>query len=231
LHPFRDYMCNRNKPILITGTARSGLSMIAGAVDFCGAFGGSDVDKSYTNKAIDTKLVRPRLVDANFDPSGQYPLPTSPCMPVLIDWKRNVLSHIKADKNTHWYYKDDKISLMWNTWFMAFPEAKWVLVSRNTHDTIISCMKTAYMSAYKDVETLKLVGVNNEYDGWANYLNSYLTFITSILKKVSNIYVIRPEQMVNGDYTVLYNLIEWLGLDWNSDVLSYMDKKLEKARR
>jgi len=36
---------------------------------------------------------------------------------------------------------------------------------------------------------------------------------------------------VTGDYQQMYETIEWLGLEWKSEVLNFIDPKLWKARR
>jgi hypothetical protein len=39
-----------------------------------------------------------------------------------------------------------------------------------------------------------------------------------------------PETMIHGDYSNLIELVDWLGLKWNCEVLSFMDSKLFKSR-
>jgi len=46
-----------------------------------------------------------------------------------------------------------------------------------------------------------------------------------------NCKVVWPERMVQGNYQQMYETIEWLGLRWKSEVLTFIDPKLWKARR
>ena len=41
-----------------------------------------------------------------------------------------------------------------------------------------------------------------------------------------NIKVIWPERMIYKDYRQLYELMEWLGLKWNSKALTFIDSLL-----
>ena len=77
-----------NDPIFITGCARSGTSMTAGVINYCGAFGGQVAGATknnrkgmFENNAIRELIVKPILRKHKFDPMGQNPLPDIPGFP------------------------------------------------------------------------------------------------------------------------------------------------------
>ncbi len=43
--------------------------------------------------------------------------------------------------------------------------------------------------------------------------------------------MIWPERMVWGDYQQMFDVVDWLGLEWNARTMNFIDPKLEKSRR
>lgn len=157
----------KQSPILITGCPRSGASMIAAAINVCGAFGGRmSKRKMFTNDRILEEVIEPYFSDIEADLLGQYPLPIVNSIP--INWKQKV-EQIMIDEGyqeSRWMYKDSKSSLVWPIWNYAFPNAKWIIVRRRTGDIIQSCLKTAFMIAFTYANNQRTIGVNTEQDGW-----------------------------------------------------------------
>jgi len=222
----------KQSPILITGIARSGGSMIAGAINVCGAFGGRmsvgvNVKRGmFENIRIREELVKPYFKVVGGDPDGQYPLPmfTTLC----INWKEEVERAIILDgyKSGAWMYKDSRLGLMWKEWYHAFPEAKWVIVRRRTGDVIQSCVKTGFMKAFKVEEIRNSINVQTEEQGWLWWVHECEKRFVEMINEGLNIKVIWPERMVYKDYRQLYELMEWLGLKWNSKALTFIDSLL-----
>ena len=84
-----------NDPILITGAARSGTSMVAGAINICGAFGGNmrgpnknNEKGMFENVRIVQNLTKPYLRGIGADQLGQYPLPDIFNLPIPSNWRR-----------------------------------------------------------------------------------------------------------------------------------------------
>jgi len=228
-------------PILITGIARSGGSMIAGAVNVCGAFGGhmaiSGDNKRgmFENIRIKEGLVKPYLISLNCDPEGQYPLLTVPV--VSKNWGRLVDKAMEADGYTDgpWMYKDSRMGLMWKTWSYAYPDAKWVIVRRRTGDVIQSCIKTGFMKAFKDEEKRNSINVQTEEQGWLWWVHQHEKCFVEMITEGLNCKVVWPERMLYKDYKQLCELIEWLGLEWKEEALCFIDSLLwgnkQKERR
>ena len=227
-------------PILITGAARSGTSMVAGSINICGAFGGkmSGANRNnekgmFENVRIRQGIVKPLLRQIGMDPLGQFPLPNIKKLPIPTDWKEQVERAIQDDGYVDgpWMYKGAKMCLMWPIWNYAFPNAKWIVVRRRTGDIVNSCLKTGFMQAFRKASFRKAVGVKNERDGWVWWVHQHENRFVEMITEGLNVKIVWPERMVQGDYRQMMEVVEWLGLSWKSEVLSFIDPKLWKARR
>lgn len=211
-------------PILITGAARSGAGMIAGVINLCGAFGGVMPNKKglYENEGIRDTVVKPYLRKCGADPEGQNPLlDLSKEVRMPMNFRTDVEGIIKQHgyEMGPWMYKDARIALMWPVWHYAFPDAKWIIVRRRTGDIIDSCLKTGYMTAY-DTSL-----------GWLGWVHEYEKRFVSMITEGVNCKIIWPERMVHGDFQQLYETLEWVGLPWKTEVLTFIDPLLWGNRR
>lgn len=227
-------------PILITGCARSGTSMVAGVIHMCGAFGGqmrgattNNKKGMFENASIVQDLVKPYLRSYGLDPLGQYPLPDIKGMSLPNDWKAKVEDIVRNQGYTNgpWMYKGAKMCLMWPVWNYAFPNARWIIVRRRTGDIATSCIKTNFMRAFNNAAHRKAVGVDNERDGWIWWVRQHEKRFVEMIEAGLNVKIVWPDRMVRADYGQLYETLEWLGLKWSSEVLNFIDPKLWKARR
>lgn len=210
-------------PILITGIARSGSGMIAGVINQCGAFGGTMTNKRglYENDHIRENIVKEYLKQDGSDPNGQKILPDTQAMLIPRYWKTRVEELMLTEGYTGgpWMYKDARIALMWPIWHYAFPNAKWLIVRRRTGDIIQSCLKTAYMNAYETEE------------GWLTWVHEYEQRFIEMITEGVNVKIIWPERMIYGDYHQLHETLDWLGLQWKPEVLSFIDPLLWSSRK
>jgi hypothetical protein len=109
--------------------------------------------------------------------------------------------------------------LMWPVWNYAFPNAKWVVVRRRSPDIVDSCLKTSFMRAFDDSE------------GWNGWIREHEKRFAQMYETGLNLHVIWPERIIHGDYTQMYQLIEWLGLEYKAqDIVNFIEPKLWKAR-
>jgi len=233
------------EPIFITGCARSGTSMVAGAINKCGAWGGNmrgpnrnNERGMFENIGIVQGLVKPYLRQLNVDPMCQYPLPDINGMAIPSDWRQKVIDSISKEGYTDgpWMYKGAKMCLMWPIWHYAFPRAKWILVRRRAGDIATSCCKTNFMRAFNDrtsegKKNIKAVGAKTEREGWLWWHEQHILRFREMQDNGLNIKVVWPGRMVIGQYEEMMDTIEWLGLKWNSEVLNFIDPKLWKSRK
>lgn len=212
----KDYL---EKPILVTGCARSGTSMVAGSINICGAFGGEMRSKNrfnkkgmYENKVIVNEYVKPLFRKMGYDPLGQNPLPDvsrfrSMSGTYIGRWRNNIIKLIKREgyKSGKWFYKGAKMCLMWPLWHDAFPDAKWVIVRREVNDIIASCMRTAFMRGYKN------------YAGWLGWVSQHENRFQEMHDAGLKIFEVWPQRAINGDLTELQGVINNLELKWDHD--------------
>jgi len=221
-------------PILITGVGRSGSSMIAGVINLCGAYGGNmgGSNKNYENIQIYKQAMIPYFQSVGADPLGQYPLPGIGSLPIPTDWADRIATLIREDGYVGgpWMFKGSRISLIWPVFHYAFPNAKWLIVRRRTGDILHSCNKTTYMKAFRDIMVQQSVGAKDETEGWLWWVHQHLNIFREMMDEGLNIKVIWPERMVHCDYQQMYEVVEWLGLRWNSDALKFADGKFSKLR-
>ena len=227
-------------PILITGCARSGTSMVAGAIHLCGAFGGimagpnkHNAKGMFENTVIREQIVKPYLRELGVDPMCQYPLPDINNLPIPADWADRVKRVMveQGYKGGPWFYKGAKMCLMWKVWHYAFPNAKWIIVRRRTGDIVNSCLRTGFMRAFKREEFRKAVGARTEQEGWIWWVRQHEQRFVEMITEGLNVKVVWAHRMVYGDYRQMMETVEWLGLKWNSEVLNFIDPKLWKARK
>jgi len=226
-------------PILITGAARSGTSMIAGVINLCGAFGGNmsgpnrnNQKGMFENSAIRQDIVKPYLRSIGMDPKGQYPLPDVHNIPIPNDLRRRV-EQVMLDegyKSGPWMYKGAKMCLTWPMWDHAFPDAKWIIVRRRTGDIIKSCFHTGFMTAFNSPANQKAVGAANEEEGWLWWVRQHEDRFVEMITSGLNVKVVWPHRMIDGDYSQVMEMIEWLGLKWTPEVMNFIEPKLWKAR-
>ena len=227
-------------PILITGAARSGTSMVAGIINLCGAYGGhmSPGNKynekgMFENHAIRQGVLKPYLRSINADPLGQYPLPKTANLTIQTDLNQRVEHIMQHEGYTSgpWMYKGAKMCLTWPAWHYAFPDAKWIIVRRKTSDIVNSCMHTGFMKAYSNPMIQKKVHVSSEAEGWKWWVRQHEKCFVEMIEAGMNIKIIWPERMLSGDYSQIYEMLEWLGLEWKKEIVDFIEPKLWKARQ
>lgn len=142
-----------NDPIFILGAARSGTSMVAGAVMKCGVFHGEVVSDVKENRRLRENVIKPILkYRFNCDPLGVRMLP--PIEDVMKadpqDLKELVSKELEADGYVGgpWMFKDCKLALLWPLFAKVYPNAKWVYVYRDRDEIIDSILRTPFMSIH-----------------------------------------------------------------------------------
>lgn len=208
-------------PIIITGAPRSGKTLIAGILNICGVFTGN-VDKCFENKVFHNKLIAPYLQENKVDPNGQTLFADSKELNISQTWKENVQKLITAQNYTEgqkWLLKSSQVALMWPLWEYSFPKSKYIIVRRRTGDVVQSCMKTSYMNGHSTEE------------GWKQMCRAYDERFVEMMNAGLDCKVIWPHRMAYGDYEQIYELLEWLGLEWKTDILTWVDPKFFKTRK
>ena len=112
-------------PILITGCARSGTSLVAGCINICGAFGGKMFGPSpynrkgmFENQRIREEIDKGYLRSIGVDPKGQRPLPDIKNLTIPVNFRQQVTEVILSEgyKSGPWFYKGARSCLFWPVW-------------------------------------------------------------------------------------------------------------------
>jgi hypothetical protein len=210
-----------NDPILLTGAARSGTSLTAGIIYYCGAFGGqlsgptnNNKKGMFENRDIRDMVLKPLLKQEGYDPMGQSPLPdpqkyTDQGRADKLRQRMISIMRCQGNKASNidgkWFYKGAKMSLIWTIFHNAFPKAKWIIVRRKDDDIINSCLKTGFMSKYNDAA------------GWQRWIDVHKKRFMEMEENGLDVREIWPEDMINGNFTSIMNVVQEMGLSWNKD--------------
>jgi hypothetical protein len=231
-----------NIPILITGAARSGTSMVAACFHLCGAWKGDTGGPNrhnekgmFENLPLRQNVVKPYFKASGFDALGQYPLPPTNALKIPFNFREQVLKEITKQgwqSEKPWMYKCAKMSLIWPAWAYAFPNSKWIIVRRKREDIVYSCTKTSFMQAYNKPWVLAELGFKTAEEGWNYWVEFHENKFQEIINQGINAKIIWPQKLIQADYSELKEAIEWVGLPWNgSAVTDFIEPRLWKARR
>ena len=230
------------QPIIITGCARSGTSMIAGIINLCGAWKGvtsgpnkNNAKGMFENTELRQNVMKPYLRNLGVDPLGQYPLPRTKDIKIPFDFDEKVIQIVKNQgwsPELRWMYKGAKICLVWPVWHFHFPDAKWIIVRRKSADIVDSCLRTSFMRAFVNKSNQMRVNAKNEKEAWLWWVRQHERKFVEIIEAGANVKIVWAERMVDSNYSQMKETIEWLGLEWNEKaIVDFVDPKLWKARR
>lgn len=203
---------NKDTPILITGCARSGTSLVAGTIHTGGAWkgetyggGNANIKGFFENKELREKIDKPLLKEHGWDPMGQSPLPdiTQALNPGdLYDRVQRCIAE-QGYTEGPWMFKDAKLTWLWRAWHFAFPEAKWVFVRRSKRHIVQSCIRTSFMSRYTSVEE------------WAAWVDFHLEQLDAMKAAGLNVVEIWSNDLVEGNYGPIKETMLQYGLNWD----------------
>jgi hypothetical protein len=222
------------EPILITSIPRSGSSMIAGILSLCGIDAGQTInpDKSYTTHLQENQRIR-GLISYAFkenlvDPQAQFPLPTRHFLLPEGFRRRCFSTMVKEGVKGLWYYKDNRLPLIWEEINKEFPEAKWILVYRSENGILESCKKTGFMQAFSKTYILQQIDKETAIEGWKWWLGQYQERVLE-MQYALNIRFVYPEKMMHGNFTEIKSIIEWVGGTWDEQaVKQFIEPKLRR---
>ena len=78
-------------------------------------------------------------------------------------------------------------------------------------------MKTAFMTAFKNENTLKTVGLSTEREGWNWWIKQHDQYFINMIQSGLNVKVIWPDRIQKGDYSQIEEMLEWLGLSFDKE--------------
>lgn len=105
------------------------------------------------------------------------------------------------------FYLETSLCLMWHMWHRAFPDATWIIVRRADEDIIYSCQHTGFM---RERKTKK---------GWQEWIEVHKRRFQEMHDAGLNVREVWPTKFVEGDFSEMRTIIEWLGLKWNDEAV------------
>lgn len=210
-----------NDLILVTGAARSGISLVGSIIKLCGAWVGETgrskkegIRGSVENVRIRDYVIKPFLHGVKADPNGQNPLPDIGACKKGADkvagtWRRLVIKILRAEG----YHSGPAVivsslnCLIWPLWAQAFPDARWIIVRRADNEIIRACIRTGFMVGYSTKK------------GWQGWLDVHKERFGEMIGAGLNIWQIWPHRMVKGKLQELQQLVDTLGLSWDEQAI------------
>jgi len=221
-------------PILITGAARSGTSLVAGIVNMSGAWGGDLAGPTrfnrrgmFENTQIRNDLVKPFLKDAGCDPMGQKPLPR-----IRRQLQGNdaiLIGFGNGDRfvsvNTHlaaiWMHNLEEIlkSQGYNGQRFFYKGAKMCLMWPLWH---LLFPEAKWIIVRRDVEDIVRSCLRTSFmrafqtrSGWLNWVSVHERRFEEMYEQKLDIREVWPQRMMNGDFSEMQNVINSLDLEWD----------------
>ncbi|MDA0703828.1 MAG: sulfotransferase [Proteobacteria bacterium] len=210
----------RDRPILVTGMARSGTSMVAGLLALSGAWVGRTLagdphnPKGYFENLALREGVTKRLLHAlDCDPLGISKLPELAALPQVEGLAAPILAALEKQGyagTRPWLFKDAKTALLWPIWRTAFPEARWVIVRRDESGILASCLRTPFMRQHSE-----------DPDFWRAVIAAYRDRLDALVawgeESGAAVHEIDSDGLVAGDLEQLAGLVAALGLHWDAE--------------
>jgi len=210
----KDYF---NEPVFVLGLPRSGTSMIAGSLSLCGAWTGSTIPGVagenphgfFEHGTIREGIVKQLLRQMGSDPAGVTKLPAvnlGVSVPGLADVFRHAITADGYANDRPWLYKDAKLTLLWPVIANAFPQATWVIVTRDRQSIIDSCLNTSFMRQH-----------SNDISFWEKFIDEYQHRIGMLQHSGRRVLEIRAEDPISGNFEPLQELAGQLCLTFDRD--------------
>ena len=211
-------------PIIVVGGARSGTTL---TMRFLHANGMQVGKSAEINPLVEGKIrdqfYKPVLEKGGFDKLAQRKLPPPGWDPQVGNVKDRILDLGEFDDTgLAWGFKGVKGILMWKALHRAFPEARWVVVSRERGEHVESLLRTPFMTAHTDSV------------GWNAYLDEIDAHIESLVSCPEvNCTVFSPsilrDDRKNDQY--LEDFCAWCGLVYNPRSKGVFDRKLYRTNK
>lgn len=220
-----------DSPVLITGCARSGTSMTAGIVNLCGAWKGETGGPNKNNRkgmfengGIRENIIKPTLRKMGYDPMGQSPLPDIDYIAKVAQGdtpevlKAQMFDIIKSQGytgNGPWMYKGAKMCLLWPIFHKMFPNAKWIVTSREAKEIVQSCLRTRFMRAYQDEA------------GWKGWVHEHLKRFNEMGDAGLDMRFVNTNSLACGNLSGIRNAVADCRLTWMEDLVKqFVDPSL-----
>ena len=219
--------------ILVTGPPRSGTSMVAGILAICGAFPGFTIGPvphnakgTFQNQVIMELIINMLIAFRLYNEWGMHVIPER--SPFIADLRERVDQTLLAQgaNGLQMMVKAPQISLMWETWHQAYPEAKWIWCDRDKEAVARSCIRAAKYESLTDPPY--------NFQEWKAWVEAHDTKLFEIAEEIEDFTIIDSRKVADGDYDHLKSFVDYAGLVWKEEEINeFVDKGMltETGRR
>ncbi|MBR9764546.1 MAG: sulfotransferase [Rhodobacteraceae bacterium] len=203
------------RPLFVTGLPRSGTSlvmrMLAGQGLWLGETipGNVDNPEGYgENRALRETRLKPLLEHLGADPRGVAPLPRTEALPPCPQLAAQMLQTIRDqghDGRTPWGYKDPKLTLLWPLFARAFPQATWVVVTREREAVLRSLARASFMRRHSTSEEF-----------WKPFCACYDDRLAALRASGVTVIELQAERIMGGEVEALAPVCAAMGLRFDA---------------
>ncbi len=206
------------QPVIIVSAPRSGSSLLSYMLSELGVFIGEckkadkwNVNGYFENLKITDEVIK-YLRKYDVDNLGKkfQPKELGFIDITFKDKVNNILFEEGIGENKHWLYKNPKTAICWMQFHKNFPNAKWIILTRNREEHLASLLRTEFMDAY-DTE-----------QEWNNFIDRYNNYFMNINKHCDSL-VINMSQIFQGD-KIINQVCDFLKIP-KKDVSYCLNKK------
>ena len=214
----------KERPFFITGLPRSGTSMTAGIFAALGLWTGTTVAGGPENPkgffehvVLREQVTKGILASHGFDPLGVRKLPPKDFNPNVkfnnsLSLRQTIEAIIQDDgyrPDRAWLYKGAKMTLLWRMFNNAFPNAVWIVVSREREGFVRSCLKTSFMMQHSTDPAF-----------WHRLAEAYEERLADLSGSVAKVHEVQTDDIIQGKFAAIENICLTHGLSYDPGAVS-----------
>ncbi|WP_240789442.1 sulfotransferase [Pseudooceanicola onchidii] len=203
------------QPVFVLGLPRSATSMTMRVLHDHGLWLGDTVPGNAENpqgyfesRALRDGIVKPLLRDLGADPLGVRSLPAWDVLPPDPTLRGRITRQLRTegyDGSQPWGFKDPKLTLLWRLFDQAFPNAIWVIVTRDRARVIDSLCRTSFMARH-----------STSADYWVPFCNAYDHRLSQLRRSGARVFEVDSDALSDGGFGQIRKVIEATGLTYDA---------------
>ena len=207
----------RRRPVLVAGLPRSATSMTMRVLHDHGLWLGDTVQGNpenpqgyFENRAIRDGIVKPLLSNLGVDPFGVRSFPAWDVLPPCPPLSRQIGRALRRegyDESTPWGYKDPKLTLLWPIFDRSYPQAIWVIVTRDREKVIDSLCRTSFMARH-----------STSPEFWKPFCNAYEHRLNQLRASDARVFDVDSDALAQGDFSQIIPVLEAAGLTFDPEI-------------
>ena len=182
------------QPVFIISAPRSGSSLLSYMLSELGIFTGKckkadkwNVNGYFENLKITDEVVKYLKKKDVYNLGKKFQPKELGYIDISFKDKVNdILLNEGIGENKYWLYKNPKTAICWKQFHANFPNAKWIVLTRNKEEHLASLLRTQFMDAYDTEEE------------WNSFINRYNNYFNNINNHCDSL-VVNMSEIFQGD--------------------------------